>query len=239
MLSIIIPTLNEEKIIGKTLKALSHLKVAHEIIISDGGSSDNTLEIARPYAHKIVQNHGGQRQTIGQGKNLGAEAANGSYLVFVDADVEIPNVNKFFLHALNLFEADPGLSGLTVFLKVFPEHATLSDKFFFQMINSLHYIVNNWLRLGSASGEFQMIKKSAFKELGGYNEKMIMGEDNDMFTRLATLGRTRVETGLHILHTSRRAHKIGWFRLLSLWVINNFYNRFLKRSFSKEWKVIR
>jgi hypothetical protein len=66
-----------------------------------------------------------------------------------------------------------------------------------------------------------------------------MGEDNRMFVRLAKIGVTKVETGLHVLHTARRAHQTGWLKLLSLWWLNLLWNQIFKRSFSKEWTVVR
>ncbi|MCL5775137.1 MAG: hypothetical protein M1333_02900, partial [Patescibacteria group bacterium] len=133
----------------------------------------------------------------------------------------------------------PRLCGLTVFLKVLPEHVTLSDQMFFGVVNRLYQFYNNVLHLGMASGEFQMIRAEAFKKVGGFNPTLVVGEDNDLFGRLSTIGKTRVETGLFVMHTSRRAHSVGWTKLLGLWAINLIFNKVIKRSFSKEWKVIR
>lgn len=240
MLSIIIPTLNEEKVLARTIRSLRQLQITdYEIIVSDGGSGDRTIEIALKSADKVVVHPGDHRQTIGQGKNLGARAAKGEFLVFLDADVIIPDINRFFQKALELFEIDLELLGLTVFLKVIPEKATLGDRLFFSVINWLHQFSNNLLKSGTASGEFQMIRAEAFHKLGGYNEILVMGEDNDMFSRLSRAGKTRVEDRLHILHDSRRAHAIGWLKLLWLWLSNTAYSKIFKKSWSREWKVIR
>lgn len=240
MLSIIVPTLNEEKIIARTLKSLKNLDICdYEIIVSDGHSSDRTLAIASRYTDKLVAHDGKVRQNIAQGRNAGTASASGRYFVFIDADVSIPDINTFFDRALAAFEKNPKLVGLTVFMKVFPEHATLSDGFFFSLINWLHYVFNNFLRVGIASGEFQMIRADAFRQVGGYNEKLVMGEDVEMFSQLAKIGRTRTEAGLHVLHTSRRAHNLGWTKLLALWWTNAAFNKIFKHSLSKEWKVIR
>src|SRR5665213_4213761 len=97
MISIIIPTLNEEKILKKTLTSLKQLKVAdYEIIVSDGASTDKTLEIAKDHAHKVITHTSAGRQNIAQGRNAGAAHAHGDYLVFIDADVFIPKINDFF-----------------------------------------------------------------------------------------------------------------------------------------------
>ncbi|MBL8029953.1 MAG: glycosyltransferase [Candidatus Doudnabacteria bacterium] len=241
MISIIIPTLNEEKVLEKTLLALRKLiSTPFEIIISDGGSRDDTLNIARKYAHKVVECEKGVKQTIALGRNLGAKYSNGDMLVFLDADVEIPEINTFFETAVNKFENQKNLVGLSVFLKVFPQHATLSDKLFFKLVNYIHYTANHLLPLGSASGEFQMITRQAFLAAGGYRTDLAVGEDVEMFSRLRKLGKTRIEAGLHVLHTGRRAHAVGWGKLWYLWIKNNLiFIKLFNRSFTKEWTAIR
>ncbi|MES3005838.1 MAG: glycosyltransferase [Patescibacteria group bacterium] len=240
MLSIIIPTLNEEKVLERTLVSLRKLKsVNFEIIVSDGNSTDKTVSIAKKYADIVVEDLGGKRQTIAKGRNAGAIRAKGDYLVFLDADVSIPDVDNFFIETLDEFKQSHNLVGLAVFLKVFPEHATLSDKLFFTLLNNIYYISNNFFHIGIASGEFQMIRTEVFKELGGFDETLVAAEDGDMFKRLSKVGETKVLAGLHVLHTSRRAHQIGWTKLIWLWIMNALYARFLKRSFSGEWTVLR
>lgn len=240
MLSIIIPTLNEEKIIDRTLRSLRRLDaVDYELIISDGHSSDRTVEIAKKYADKVVEHDGQTRQTIGQGRNAGAAEAMGDILLFLDADVFIPDINEFAVKAINLFEQNHKLAGLTVFLKVLPEHVTLSDKFFFGAVNRVHQFFNNFLHTGTASGEFMMIRASTFRQVGGFSPTLVMGEDNDLFKRLSQIGETRIESGLYVMHTSRRAHQTGWLPLLFTWLGNTAWSKITKRSFSKEWKVIR
>ena len=84
MISIIIPTLNEEKEIEETLKNLEEplRRGEIEVIISDGGSTDATLEIVKRYTKKIVVHSGAKRQTISHAKNIGAAKAVGEYLLF-------------------------------------------------------------------------------------------------------------------------------------------------------------
>ena len=89
MLSFIIPTLNEHQTIERTLRCLSAYSADHEIIVSDGNSSDDTVEICRRFTDRIVVHEQSRRQTIAEARNLGAAAARGDYLVFVDADVVV------------------------------------------------------------------------------------------------------------------------------------------------------
>lgn len=241
MISIIIPVYNEEKIIQKTLRALRAelRKPDFEIIVSDAQSSDRTVEHARPYADRVVIEKEPEKRTIARGKNLGAKIAQGDYLVFIDADVIIKKPLFFFKRALSAFTRDPHLVGLTVNLKVFPNEATLADTVIFGLVNLTHRLLNNILHTGSASGEFQMIKKDVFKKLGGYQESLAVAEDNEMFRRLAQAGITRMEKTLTVYHTGRRAHAIGWPRLLFQWFLNALSVSFRKRSAQKEWEAIR
>jgi glycosyltransferase involved in cell wall biosynthesis len=240
MLSIIVPTKSEEKVLAKTLGALRGLRSqAYELIVSDGNSTDSTIAIAQEHADVVVQAKPGERQNIAMGKNAGAAAASGRYLVFVDADVQIPNIDYFFDQLVSRFEDDAELVSMTVFMKVFPSHATLSDKLFFTIVNWVYFVSNNILQSGAASGEFQMVRADAFRQVGGFNARFPVGEDNDLFKKLAKIGKTRVAASVHVLHTSRRAHKVGWPTLIALWWLNSLSNKLLGRSFSAEWKVIR
>ena len=81
MISIIIPTLNEAKIIESTLRTLAAtLTLPYEVIVSDGGSTDGTPELAARYANTVVVYSGAGRQTIGQGRNDGARVAERLYM---------------------------------------------------------------------------------------------------------------------------------------------------------------
>lgn len=240
MISIIIPTLNEEKVLEQTISSLRKLNTCeYEIIVSDGKSTDNTLSIAKKYADHVIEYKDSTRQTIAGGRNLGVSIAKGDYLVFIDADVVIPDINNFFIKAVNLFENDKKLVGLAVFVKVFPGMDTFADRLFWGIVNWSNYLFNNILNRGSAIGEFQMIPTDVFRKLNGYNEKIVVGEDVEMFSRLSDIGQVYTESKLHVFHTSRRAHNVGWPALLLFFVKNSIYLRLFKRSSVLEWKPIR
>jgi glycosyltransferase involved in cell wall biosynthesis len=240
MISIIIPTLNEEKVIGKTISSLQRLHgYDFEIIVSDGKSKDKTVEIAKSLGAQVVIYEGITRQTIGAGRNLGTSLASGEFFVFLDADVTIPDIDNFFKKTLNLFEKNKKIMALVVRQEVSPEVETFADKFFFTIVNYVYFMLNNILHFGGAGGEFQMIRASAFKDLGGFNEQLAAGEDNDMFQRLAKRGRTRMLLSLKVIHMGRRAHKTGWPKLLFTWVTNWLSALLFNNSVSKVWEEIR
>lgn len=239
-ISVIIPTLEEGKFIERTLKQFEHLKIPHEIIVSDGGSTDGTVEIARKYTDKIaVWDQKDRRQTFGEAKNAGAALATADYLVFIDADVDIPEMHRFFHELLDYFGKFPTLVALTVPLRPWLDNHSLIDDFFSAPLNIWYIITNNIFHYGNASGEFQMIRHSVFNDAGGYNEKLTGGEDAEMFNRLSKIGRTVSYWRLFIRHSCRRAHKVGWVRLYFQWSLQGFFVLILNRTAFKEWKVIR
>jgi rSAM/selenodomain-associated transferase 2 len=85
-LSVIVPTLNEERVIGLTLDAIRRGAPTAEIIVADGASTDRTVEIARLRgAQTLIAPRGRALQM-----NAGAAAAHGEALVFVHADTRVP-----------------------------------------------------------------------------------------------------------------------------------------------------
>lgn len=241
MFSIIIPTYNEEKIIEATLGAVAAtLTLPHEIIISDGGSTDRTVALAAPYAAAVVVHSGSSRQTIARGRNDGAKAAApGDFYIFLDADCTIPEPDRFFARALSRFEEDPKLVALTAPLRVIASSETLGDKIVHGLANVTLRVSNNLFNRGHSWGEFQMIRQDAFIRLGGFREDLVTTEDADMFRRLSKIGRTRLDPQLRVLHSGRRSHQVGWPRLIFMWLVNSIFFSICNRSFTKEWTVIR
>ncbi len=84
--SIIIPTLNEEKIIEDCLSALQPLRDDCEIIIVDGDSTDNTRIVAAPLADKVIISAKSRAKQM----NSGARQATGDVLIFLHADTCLP-----------------------------------------------------------------------------------------------------------------------------------------------------
>ena len=240
MLSIIIPTLNEQQTLPGTIAALRVLKlVPYEVIVSDGHSTDKTVEIAKQYANVVIEHDGKTRQNISHGRNAGAKLAKGEFVVFLDADTKIENPDQFFAKALSRFNNNPKLVALTAKVKVFPSMATWADKIIFGILNFNLSVKNNIFHVGDSTGEFQMIRKNVFSSVGGFREDLVTREDADMFWRLSKVGPTMLDRKLTVWHTGRRAHKIGWPKLLWIWTVNTFWVTMFDKAKSDEWKVIR
>ncbi len=235
-LSIVVPARNEEKNIEWMLKQL-HDKltdVDHEIILSDDASTDKTREIAARYA-TVVPHITDKKRTIAANRNSGAKAAHGDYIAFVDADIFVPDPNRFFKKLLSDFASRPNVVGATVKIEILPDQASFWDRLILWIINAVRRIDNNVFHNGMASGEFQMIRRDVFEKLHGYNEFLPIAEDLELFERLSKVGRTYFDWDLKVYTINRRAKQLGWEKLLWLWGVNYVYMKFLKRSYSTEW----
>ena len=240
MISFIIPTLNEEKTIEETLQLLLEYRGSSEIIISDGGSTDKTLEIARKYTNNIIEHKGLHRQTIAEGRNNGAFSSVGQYIVELDADTHIPNINYFFETMIKKFEDNPKIVGATTWFKVYPKDETFMDSLIFFLTGAISLVFNNYLKLSSTSGgEFQMMRSGAFRAIGGYNKDIVSMEDNEMFSRLRTKGYIYFANNLYIYHSGRRAHILGWPYMIGQFFLNSFFLIVFKKTANKVWKIVR
>ena len=98
LISIIILVYQEEKLLPNTLAVFTDTlkqKYKLEIIVSDGGSTDATLAIAKGSADIIVCHTENRRQTIAEGRNMGSLVANGDIMVFLNADTIPANPEEF------------------------------------------------------------------------------------------------------------------------------------------------
>lgn len=87
-ISIIIPVLNEAEHIADALKSLDPYRSdGHEVIVIDGGSSDDTVSIAGQYADEVLRSDAGRAIQM----NHGIDAAQGDALLFLHADTRLPD----------------------------------------------------------------------------------------------------------------------------------------------------
>jgi len=235
MISIIIPTYNEEKYLEKTLSQIKKLTLPYELIVTDDKSVDKTIEIAEKFTDKVLSANT-KHPTIAANRNAGAEVATGDFFVFIDGDSYIRDPDIFFNEALKRFSENKKLVALTSNLRALPEVETLTDKFMFEIFNWVHRFKNNILHTGEAIGKFQMMKSESFKKVGGFRGDLVTREDGDMFYRLSRIGQTYCDPKLTVYHTARRAHAVGWIKLLWIWFMNTFWFAFFGSVITKEWK---
>jgi glycosyltransferase involved in cell wall biosynthesis len=202
--SVIIPTLNEEKYIESTLKSLRNqdYKGKYEIIVADGMSKDDTVKIARKYADKVVLV---KKKGIAEGRNGGAKVANSDILLFIDADTIL------------LF------NGLTELIKPFKKRNVigvtcpilpLSPKAkYFALYWSYNLFVEKSIKSKKAQipGICCAYRKKQFEKLGGFNEDLDTLEDLDFSKKISKLGKIVFLDTTLILTSHRRIEKWGRF----------------------------
>ena len=239
--SIIIPTLNEEKLLPKLLRQLEDINVKKnydsEIIISDGGSTDKTVELALNFADVIKVHKHSYKQTIAEGRNIGAQFANGEIIIFLNGDIILNNAEKFFDYLDTSFYKSDYLA-LTCKVKVFPEEQKLSDKLFHGFYNAYFHSLNI-LGVGMGRGECQVIRKAVFEKVGGNNQSLIAGEDFDLFMRIRKLGKILHTNKVWIYESPRRYRKLGYWGVTWLWLRNSSSIVVKRKSISREWEQVR
>ena len=195
-ISIIIPALNEEKMIGRCLESLTRLAFAcdrFEVLVVDNGSRDKTLATAESFKDclnlKILQQAGVRISAL---RNLGARSAAGDILAFLDADCLAPTnwLDRIFTLAR---QDGAGVLGAHYLL---PEDSS--------------WVGRTWHRYQEApkSGEVShvpagdlIMRREDFLRLGGFDETIQTNEDYELCDRARKAGmRVRAFPQIGVIH---------------------------------------
>ncbi len=240
-ISVIIPVYQEEKILFKILSQYQAdllRKYNVELIISDGGSKDSTLEIAKRFANKIVVHKSSTKQTIAEGRNRGAEVASGDILVFINGDTLPNNLEKFFDYVTKWALRDLKFVALAIKVLPFPDEEIRKDKIFYFLHNNYVKLLNI-IGVGMGRGECQVVRRDAFWKVGGYNPKIVAGEDFDLYRRLAKVGKIKFVEDVWVYESPRRFRKLGYLRTILRWLLNGIFVMLFRRSYSSNWEPVR
>jgi glycosyltransferase involved in cell wall biosynthesis len=184
-ISVIIPAFNEENSISGTLEHIDRAEKyllergGHpaEILVVDNASTDRTAKFAEASKARVVHQ---MIQGVAKARNTGAQNAQGDILVFVDADVTVPET---LLWRITQLMADPVFIGGAV------------DTDYQPVRFSVRMYLRTWRIAGKllsmAQGAVQFVRRDAFFSLGGYDETLFMGEDVDLYWRLVRHARNQ------------------------------------------------
>jgi S1-C subfamily serine protease/glycosyltransferase involved in cell wall biosynthesis len=216
MLSIIIPTLNEEKYLPLLLGQIKkqNFKEDYEIIVADAGSRDKTVEIARSFGCKIVS--GGLPP---KGRNEGAKIAKGEIFLFLDADnIYLPD--NFLTNLLNEFKKrNLGVASFTIY----PDGNGF-DKFVYKIYN---FWVKLTQRFFAYATNAVLVKREVFEKIGGFDEEIKIGEDHDFAKRAAKIAKFGFIETEPVLTSTRRFERDGRFKTYSKYLLAGLYMLFL------------
>lgn len=196
MLSIIIPTLNEEQYLPILLSEIKKqdFKSVYEVIVADAGSADKTVKIAKSFGCKVIK--GGMP---GKGRNEGVKAAKGDILVFLDADTTLPPnfFNKFLkefarrrLDVAGCSMKIPGKKRVyRLFEKLCRMYFMSTAKFYPHATNCI--VIRKWLH----------------NEIRGFDESIKLGEEFDYIRKAAKKGKFGFLHKIWFFASPRRAEE--------------------------------
>lgn len=210
MLSIIIPTLNEEKYLPRLLDSIRVQSFSdYEVIVSDGGSLDKTREIA--LASHCVFTVDREHHHPSWQRNNGAALARGDILLFIDSDSVLPN--NFLEKALAEFIKND-LVGGGFYISFNP------DKFSYR-VYAVFFNAFCWCRqyfAPAAAGVAILARKTAHKAINGFDTSLYIIEDFDYTYRLSSQGKFRMIKSIKVLFSARRMKEESESKMLLKWL---------------------
>jgi len=207
-ISIIIPVLNEAENIGLVISGIQNSENI-EIIIVDGGSQDNTVQIAQGWGVNVIVTNRGRALQM----NAGAKIGTGEILLFLHGDTQLPlgfetEVRKTFVNSNTIAGAFQ--------LKINAPELSL------RLIEKMVFWRSKYLQMPYGDQAI-FIKASTFWEIGGFPEQPIM-EDFEFIRRLNRLGRIEILSS-SVITSGRRWQKLGVFKttLINQLIVIGYY----------------
>ena len=207
-ISVIIPTLNEERTITETVRHTAKLGL-HEIIVVDGGSIDQTIAQVSPLgvARVLTSQPGRARQL-----NAGAAACRSDVLLFLHADTRLPQSAKESIEA--------ALANSLVVGGRFDVQFD-SDSFWSRLISTFMNLRSRLTRIATGDQAI-FVRRSVFEQLGGFSDIPLM-EDVEFSARLKRRGRT-IALYDSVITSFRRWEQEGPLKtILLMWTLRFLY----------------
>lgn len=193
-ISVIIPTLNEERALDNCLERLKAVGV-EELLVADGASSDATQEVARSHGARLVVVRGGRAQQC----NAGAAQARGRIFCFLHSDTHLPPGWQSQL--LDVIDAQ-GLAGGAF------RFGLRGERRAWRVIEWGVNLRSRWLGLPYGD-QALFVRREVFEELGGFKPMPFM-EDVDFVIRLKRHGSLGLAFGRAVT-SPRRWEEKGLF----------------------------
>lgn len=205
-LTVIVPTLNEAAHLATTLESLPS---EADIIVSDGGSTDDTVAVATRHAAHVVRSERGRSRQM----NTGAEAAGGDTLLFLHADCTLgPNA----LHQIDSALSDDDVVGGSFRMAIRDAGPGL------KLVAATSNVRARYLRTPYGDQAI-FARKSAFETAGGYPDIPFM-EDVALVRALKRVG-TLVRVDETVTTGKRHWERLGVFRTTLLnWTMVTLYS---------------
>lgn len=202
-ISVIVPVLNEAKYLESTLQTIvnQNTNVNYELIVSDNGSTDGSMDIAKKYADSVLQC---DEIGIGAARHFGAlqSSKTSKYLLFIDADTHIPGY--YYAYLYEIFKTDPDLIAFSTGFK-FSERSEQIK--FAEKVANKYFIIRDKLRSATLPGFNTAVRRESYFKCGGYRNVLL--EDVDFSRRIDLLGSVKYFPHIKVINSSRRLEAMG------------------------------
>ncbi|MFH0970673.1 MAG: glycosyltransferase [Candidatus Diapherotrites archaeon] len=232
-ISVVVPTLNEEKNVPGFISALraQQFNGTYEIIVADGYSDDKTVELAKKLADVVVLE---KRRTIACERQAGAEIAKGKIIAFMDSDARPP---KSWLQKIwDTFEKNPSVS--MIYGPVFYSDASEQEQYLSTLLMPKFLRVMSLIGMHNPIGSNIAIRREVFNEIGGFDTQYITCEDLDLGKRAKKRGSLHYEKYLHQFVSARRVRKWGYLRYIGFHLYNGVRYHLTGKA-SKKYEDVR
>ncbi|MCX6773347.1 MAG: glycosyltransferase [Candidatus Micrarchaeota archaeon] len=225
------PAYNEEKYIGACLASIKRQKFTekYEIIIGDGGSTDNTQKIARDYGARVIEEKYG---TPSGGRYAASKVAKGKIFFFVSADVELGRGCM-----QNTYDAFSDRKVTWALGGVAPLEGNWLEKFGALILNLIAGIFNP-IGIAYVNADNLSARADAYRKVGGFNPKLVTSEDTDLGIRLMKSGRFKFAWKATTLLSMRRVRNWGYLRF-AMFHTTNFFSTHLFSSAAQRYDPVR
>lgn len=180
-LAIVIPTLNEEHYIGKLLDSITIQTVMpEEIVIVDAYSKDKTISEIKKRQKQLsnLRYFKIPKSTISRQRNYGAKKTKACHLLFLDADMQLPYQNTLEKYFKEVLKNKPEIAAA----ENWPDSKIWKDLIYFKVENlSIKFIRYIW---PVVTGRNLYIKRTMFNKVEGFDERISVGEDQDLVQRI-------------------------------------------------------
>jgi glycosyltransferase involved in cell wall biosynthesis len=229
VISVVIPVLNEENVIGRCLKSLTQQilpRASFEVILVDNGSIDRTLEIASSFEKELTLTFMQRTGThISALRNLGAASSKGQFLAFLDADCIAPS--HWLSEAVELLQSDE--SAVVGARYAIPENSSWLARAWYQDQHSLHGPVSY------LPGGDLLLSRATFEKVGGFDETIETSEDYEFCCRASGLGfRVLAIPSLSVMHLGTPQTIVSFYRK-QLWHGISVHKVFLRDRFHSQY----
>ncbi len=207
MITVIIPNYNGGKTISFCLESIFRSTYKNfEVIIVDGGSTDNSIEIIRKFDCKLVKLNR-EEDNISRAYSIGVEISKGNLLLFTDSDSCLP---KDALEKINdMFNTEKDISAIVGMPDAFCKFKNIASQHFNLRIHFNYLQMPDYIPI--IYGCFSAVRRKAFFDVGGFDVDHTGVDDNDLGYRLSDKGyKIKLNKNIQTNHY----HYITFFKLL-------------------------